>query len=106
MILTGREWGTATENISRMVRGPTPLIAAPGAPAVMSIIADTAFDLRQYSVEGVSGFQNVRPPSFRPRYHPGQSTLIWPNGLGRAAPLGHCHEASHTTDPIPQGNKC
>jgi hypothetical protein len=24
----------------------------------------------------------------------------------RARSIGHCHEASHTTDPIPQGNKC
>jgi phage terminase large subunit-like protein len=63
-----------------MVRGSTPLIAPPGAPAVMSFIADTAFDMRLYSVEGISGFLNVGPPSFRPRYHPGQSTLIWPNG--------------------------
>jgi phage terminase large subunit-like protein len=63
-----------------MVRGDTPLIAPPGTPAVISIVADTAFDLRQYSVEGPSGFMNVGPPSFRPRYHPGQSTLIWPNG--------------------------
>lgn len=33
----------------------------------MSVVADTAFDLRQYSVEGPSGFLNVGPPSFRPR---------------------------------------
>jgi phage terminase large subunit-like protein len=63
-----------------MIKGDTPLIAPPGAPAVISIVADTAFDLRQYSVEGPSGFMNIGPPSFRPRYHPGQSTLIWPNG--------------------------
>ena len=33
----------------------------------MSVVADTAFDPRQYSVEGPSGFLNVGPPSFRPR---------------------------------------
>jgi hypothetical protein len=36
MIMTGRGWGktrTATENISRMIRGPSPLIAPPGAGA-------------------------------------------------------------------------
>ena len=35
LVMTGRGWGktrTATENISRLVRGPTPLIAPPGAP--------------------------------------------------------------------------
>jgi phage terminase large subunit-like protein len=85
LILTGRGWGktkTATETISRMVRGPTPLIAAPGAPAVMSIVADTAADLRRFSVEGQSGFLNVGPPSFRPKFHPGIGCgqLDWPNG--------------------------
>ena len=69
LIMTGRGWGktrTAVENISKMVRGDTPLIAPPGSPAVISIVADTAFDLRQYSVEGPSGFLNVgRPRSDR-----------------------------------------
>jgi phage terminase large subunit-like protein len=35
LLLAGRGFGktrTATENISRLVRGPTPLIAPPGAP--------------------------------------------------------------------------
>jgi phage terminase large subunit-like protein len=74
MILTGRGWGktrTAVECISKMVKGDTPLIAPPGAPAVMSIIADTAADLRRFSVEGISGFLNVGPPSFRPHFRPG-----------------------------------
>jgi phage terminase large subunit-like protein len=83
LIMTGRGWGktrTAVENIARMVRGSTPLTAPPGAPAIISVIADTAFDLRQYSVEGPSGFLNVGPPEHRPKYHPGQSTLQWANG--------------------------
>jgi phage terminase large subunit-like protein len=57
MIMTGRGWGktrTAVENISRMLRGSSPLIAPPGAPSLMSFVADTAFDMRQYSVEGPS----------------------------------------------------
>jgi phage terminase large subunit-like protein len=83
LIMTGRGWGknrTAVENISRMVRGPSPLIAPKDAPSLMSFVADTAFDMRQYSVEGPSGFLNVGPPAFRPRYHPGQMTLEWQNG--------------------------
>ena len=83
MIMTGRGWGktrTAVENMARMQRGDTPLIAPHGSPAVMSIVADTAFDMRQYSIEGPSGFLNVGPPEFRPTYHPGQSVLKWPNG--------------------------
>jgi phage terminase large subunit-like protein len=63
-----------------MQRGPSPLIAPPGAPRVMSFFADTAFDMRHYSVEGMSGFLNVGPPEYRPAYRPGHSALIWPNG--------------------------
>ena len=51
-----RKTRTATENISRMIRGPSPLIAPPGAPALMSFVADAAFDMRQYSVEGPVAF--------------------------------------------------
>jgi phage terminase large subunit-like protein len=64
LIMTGRGWGktrTATENIGRMLRGPSPLIAPPGAPSLMSFVADTAFDMRQYSVEGPSGFLERGP---------------------------------------------
>ncbi len=81
--MTGRGWGktrTATENISRLVRGPSPLIAPPGAPGLMSFVADTAFDMRQYSIEGPSGFLHVGPPDHRPSHHPGKTTLEWPNG--------------------------
>ena len=84
LMMTGRGWGktrTATENISRMIRGPSPLIAPPGAPALMSFVADTAFDMRQYSVEGPSGFLNVGHPDYRPRYRgPPINTLTWSNG--------------------------
>jgi phage terminase large subunit-like protein len=84
MIMTGRGWGktrTATENISRMIRGPSPLIAPPGASALVSCVADTAFDMRQYSVEGPSGFLNVGHPDYRPRYRGAPiNTLTWPNG--------------------------
>lgn len=63
-----------------MVRGPSPLIAPPGAPGVMSIIADTPFDMRQYTIEGPSGFMNVGPEEYRPLHEPSKKTLTWPNG--------------------------
>lgn len=83
MILAGRGWGktrTAVENIARMLRGPSPLIAPPNAPAVMTIIADSPFDLRQYSIEGPSGFLKVGPQDYRPHHEPSKKTLTWPNG--------------------------
>lgn len=83
MILAGRGWGktkTAVENIAGMLRGPTPLTAPPGAPSLLSFIADTPFDMRQYSIEGPSGFLHVGPPDFRPKYEPSKKTLEWPNG--------------------------
>lgn len=46
----------------------------------MSFVADTAFDMRQYSIEGPSGFTHIGPPDHRPMHHPGKTTLEWPNG--------------------------
>lgn len=83
LILAGRGWGktrTAVENIARMVRGPSPLQAPEGAPKIMTIIADTPFDMRQYTVEGPSGFLNVGPEDYRPYHSPSNKTLLWPNG--------------------------
>lgn len=83
LLLWGRGAGktrTAVENIAKMLRGPSPLIAPPGAPAVMSIVADSPFDMRQYTIEGPSGFLNVGPPEYRPIHEPSKKTLTWPNG--------------------------
>lgn len=83
VMLTGRGWGktrTAVENIARTLRGPSPHIAPEGAPKIMSIIADSPFDLRQYSIEGPSGFLNVGPEAYRPIHEPSKMTLTWPNG--------------------------
>lgn len=83
VILSGRGWGktrTAVENISALLRGPSPMIAPPGAPELMTIIADTPFDMRQYTIEGPSGFLNVGPPNFRPMHSSSNRTLTWPNG--------------------------
>ena len=83
VIMSGRGWGktrTAVENISALLRGPTPLQAPENAPEVLSIIADTPFDMRQYNIEGPSGFLNVGPPDFRPVHSSSNRTLEWPNG--------------------------
>jgi len=83
LVLSGRGWGktrTAVEVISQMVRGSSPLTAPPGAPEIMSLIADSPFDMRQYTIEGPSGFLNVGPHDYRPFHEPSKKTLIWPNG--------------------------
>jgi phage terminase large subunit-like protein len=83
LILAGRGWGktrTAVENIAAMLRGSSPMTAPAGAPAVMSIIADTPFDMRQYVIEGPSGFLNTGRPEYRPVHEPSKKTLTWPNG--------------------------
>lgn len=46
----------------------------------MSIIADSPFDMRQYTIEGPSGFLNVGPMDYRPHHEPSKKTLTWPNG--------------------------
>ena len=83
LIMAGRGWGktrTAVENIAAMLRGPTPHVAPPGAPAIMSIVADSPFDMRQYSIEGPSGFLNIGPKDWRPTHEPSKKILVWPNG--------------------------
>lgn len=83
LILAGRGWGktrTAVENIAELLRGSTPFTAPPGAPGLLSIVADSPFDMRQYSIDGPSGFLHVGPPEYRPLYEPSKKTLTWPNG--------------------------
>lgn len=84
LVMAGRGFGKTrcgTENIARMLRGPTPLQAPDGAPRMLSIIADTPFDMRQYIIENPkSGFLCVGPPEHRPYYSSSNKTLLWPNG--------------------------
>lgn len=83
LLLAGRGFGktrTAVETIAQLLRGPTPHIAPPGAPKILSIIADSPFDMRQYTIEGPSGFLNVGPPDWRPIYEPSKRILEWKNG--------------------------
>lgn len=83
LILSGRGWGktrTAVEAISGMLRGPSPHKAPKGAPKWLNIIADNPKDMRDYCIEGPSGFLNVGPVAYRPLYEPSKGSLTWPNG--------------------------
>jgi phage terminase large subunit-like protein len=83
LILAGRGWGktrTAVENIAQMLRGPSPMIAPAGSPKYLTIVADSPKDLREYSIDGPSGFLSVGPAEYRPLYEPSKSTLTWANG--------------------------
>lgn len=47
----------------------------------IAIIARTHTDCRQTCVEGPSGILATADPDFRPIYEPGNSLLLWPNGV-------------------------
>lgn len=83
LILAGRGWGktrTAVEAVASMLRGPSPLQAPKGAPEIMTIVADSPFDMRQYTIEGPSGFSHIGFADHRPLHEPSKKTLVWPNG--------------------------
>lgn len=47
----------------------------------IGLIARTHSDARNTMVEGPSGILATAPLDFRPRWEPGNGTLIWPNGV-------------------------
>lgn len=80
----GRGWGK-TEVGSQWLRdeicGPSPLIAGPTLKTgKITIIGETAADVRDYLVEGESGLLQAHPRAFRPEYVPSKRRLTWPNG--------------------------
>tara|TARA_R110000824_G_scaffold152470_1_gene323688 strand:+ start:8818 stop:9927 length:1110 start_codon:yes stop_codon:yes gene_type:complete len=46
----------------------------------MSLVGETAADVRDVMVTGESGIVRSSPPWFRPEYFPSKSLLRWPNG--------------------------
>jgi phage terminase large subunit-like protein len=73
LILTGRGWGktrTGAETVSQWAK-TNPLL---------SLVGETAADVRDVMVTGESGILKTSPPWFRPVYSPSKSLLEWPNG--------------------------
>jgi phage terminase large subunit-like protein len=58
-------------------RGP-PAARAPTSP--IALVGETAADVREVMVEGVSGLLSIHPRGERPRWWPSRRRLEWPNG--------------------------
>lgn len=81
LILAGRGWGktrTGSEYIKSRANGKTPL--ARGKVRHIAIVGETAADVRDVMVEGVSGILQCSHKDFRPLYEPSKRRLTWPNG--------------------------
>lgn len=52
----------------------------PGRARRIALIGETAADVRDVMVNGVSGILAVHPPEFRPKYLESKRRLEWPNG--------------------------
>jgi len=71
----GSEW------IRQNVCGSSPLVARPGAPRRIALVAETAADARDVMVLGDSGILACHPKDFRPEWSPTNRRLTWPNGV-------------------------
>ncbi len=81
LAMAGRGFGKTrlgAEWVRSQMCGPTP--TAPGRCRHAALVGQTAADVRDVMVRGVSGILNVHPPAFRPRYIPSLRLLEWPNG--------------------------
>lgn len=75
LINAGRGWGktrTAAEWVNERVRS--------GIARRISLVGDTAADVRDTMVEGITGILACSHPSERPDYEPSKRRLTWPSG--------------------------
>lgn len=81
LAMAGRGFGKTrlgAEWVRDNVCGSTPM--GRGRAGRIALVGETAADVRDVMVEGVSGILAVHPPGFRPTYHKSQRKLEWPNG--------------------------
>lgn len=69
---TGAEW------VRGLALGHSPFAESPVSP--IAIVAETAQDVREVMVEGVSGLLAIHPQRERPIWHSTRKRLEWPNG--------------------------
>lgn len=84
LVLAGRGFGKTrmgSEWIRQNVCGSSPLVARPGAPRRIALVAETAADARDVMVLGDSGILACHPKDFRPEWSPTNRRLTWPNGV-------------------------
>ena len=68
----GAEW------VRALALGRPPAAAAPTSP--IALVGETAADVREVMVEGVSGLLRIHARFERPRWLPSRRRLEWPNG--------------------------
>jgi phage terminase large subunit-like protein len=68
----GAEW------VRAQALGLAPFADAPASP--IALIGETAHDVREVMIEGVSGLLAIHPASQRPSWSPTRKRLEWPNG--------------------------
>lgn len=81
LVLGGRGAGktrTGAEWVRGMALGRPPFAAVPVGR--IAIIAETAQDLREVMIEGVSGLLAIHPRHERPEWQVSRRRLVWPNG--------------------------
>jgi phage terminase large subunit-like protein len=68
----GAEW------VRGLATGRPPFASAAVSP--IALIGETAADVREVMIEGVSGLLSVHPHAERPRWEPSRRRLVWPSG--------------------------
>ncbi|MET0604911.1 MAG: terminase family protein [Beijerinckiaceae bacterium] len=68
----GAEWITA------LALGEAPFADRPTSP--LALVGETAADVREVMIDGVSGLRAIRAGSMRPVFEATRRRLVWPNG--------------------------
>jgi len=77
LVLAGRGYGK-TRMGAEYIRG---LVESnPDTKLRLSLVAETAADVRDVMIEGESGIMAISPPWNQPKYEPSKRQLTWPNG--------------------------
>jgi len=73
LIKTGRGWGKTRTGAEQVIQWAQEF-------PLLSMIGETAADVRDVMVKGESGIIECSPPWFKPTYYPSKTQLVWPNG--------------------------